>query len=371
MKKLVIATLAAAAVGGAFATSICDTINSNPGAEGGCRVYDFKASVKLVDGIRKKAKGGICTADGYAYYRVAAKRTLKAVFFECNSCNATNNAAGVFGDPLLFGWSQANADAEATAEATANGGTGTYADRAHFVIATSDQKYKVLSNTELEGGNANPTAFYEFLLLNYFGSNEAEKAKKAEGLIWIDFMEFDKYDEFRLWSILCAGFGAQSKGLLTSLSGNLAGAVGAASWCGIPTVVFEPCRLHPSVEFNAASFTGTPNTPANYVGPASVDNCGVWANLIISDGTAYAAPATTPVIAPLSGIQSFAQDAVSGTWSLKYNASKGKLTSYNALITKTFGTGTASITGKSTAGNNTPFADTARGQYPLFITRQF
>ncbi len=347
MKKLVIATLAAATVGGAFATTICDTITT-PGAEGGCRVYDFKASVKLVDGIRKKEKGGICTSDGYAYYRVAAKRTLKGVFFECNSCNATNNAAGVFGDPLLWGWDQTVADTV----------SGSHADVAHFVIATSDQKYKVLSSTERETvngtANADPTAFYDFLLLNYFGSNDGEKAKKAEGLIEIDFMEFDKYDEFRLWSILCAGFGAQSKGLLTSLSGNLAGAVSGATWCGLPTLVFEPCLLEPA--YTAYTFSATPNTPANFTG--ATPNADVpWSTLII-----LGAATTFP---------SYAQDAVSGTWSLKYNASKGKLTSYNTLITKTFGAGAASITTKSTSGANVPFTNTARTAYPLIITRQF
>jgi len=353
MKKLVIATLAAAAVGGAFAQTICDTLNNQIGESGeSCRVYDFKASVKLVDGVRKKEKGGICDAQGYAYYRVAAKRTLKGVFFECNPCNATNRSAGVVGDPLLWGWKQDVADTV----------SGSHADITHFFISTSDSKYKVIASTETRNGNANPTAFYEFLLLNYFGSSNKDKATKAEGLLDIDFMEFDKYQEYRFWSILCAGFGAQSKGMLKNLSGNVAGAVSAARWCGIPTLVFEPCLLNPA--FTAYTFADPNNpSPANFTG--ATPNADVpWATLILTDGADNMAVTT---------FQSYAQDAVSGTWSLKYNASKSRLHNFGTLISKTFGSGTQWIEDQQ-ASAWAAFVDTPRNTgaaYPLLITRQY
>ena len=49
MKKLMIAA-AVASVGAVAFGGLCDTVS--PQAEGTCRAYDFKASVKLVDGMK-------------------------------------------------------------------------------------------------------------------------------------------------------------------------------------------------------------------------------------------------------------------------------------------------------------------------------
>ncbi len=287
MKKLMIATVVAVA-GVAMANNICD-----PGATGGkytCRAYDFAASVKLVDGKKGTDKASsVCAADGTVYYRVKATRKLKGVFTDCNPCQAWDLTQ----DPPVALPQPAG---ESFLIGEANGGARLY-------MATSAQKYKwVFTSEKYTGAIADQ---YKFLILNFFGGTTLKKSKYAEGLVAIDFVERDQYDEDRAYTILCAGFGARDGKMVKNLSGNLAGAVAAATWCGIPTICWEPCLETPYYDdltfAQDGSFTYTAQT---------------WQGL----------SPTSP-----------AYDAVSGTWSLKYNASKSKLTSNEALMTKTFG----------------------------------
>jgi hypothetical protein len=302
MKKLMI-TAAAAMAGAVAFGGLCDTIEGGATPEK-CRAYDFKASVKLVDGKTGKVSAdSICADDGTAYYRVAATRKIKGVFFDCDTCNLTNTAAE--GEALLWG-----------ADQTGNG------DFAHLYISTSASKYKVVSHTSDDfsdtygSGAYNGSAVYDFKILNFFGAASAAKSKKAEALMALDFVEYDQYGEFRTWSILCAGFGAQNNGLVKNLSGNLAGAAAAATWCGIPTVCFEPCLLHPSYTGLTVDKTTNPWTINN-----TPDACAPWSALLV-DGTA-----------------SWSTDAISGTWSLKYNKSESKAAYGSTVLNKVFGKG--------------------------------
>ncbi|MBQ9432449.1 MAG: hypothetical protein IJU44_12960 [Kiritimatiellae bacterium] len=297
-----VAMVSAAAFGG-----LCDTIT--PGTDSSCRAYDFKASVKLVDGKKAKVDAdSICADDGIAYYRVSATRKVKGVFFDCDTCNATNS--NVKGEAFLFGGDQ-----------------GAGGDFAHLYISTSASKYKVVSHTSDDfsdkygSGAYNGSAVYDFKILNFFGAASEKKAKKAEALIALDFVEFDQYSEFRPWSILCAGFGAQENGLVKNLSGNLAGAVAAATWCGIPTVVFEPCLLDPS--YTGLSITQDPVTIS-----FTPDACIPWSAILV-DGTA-----------------SWSTDAVCGTWSLKYNKSESKAAYGSTVLNKVFAKGWTYTDGK-------------------------
>ncbi len=300
MKKLMI-TAAAAMAGVAAFGGLCDTITTSVDA---CRAYDFKASVKLVDGKTSKvAADSICAQDGTAYYRVAATRKIKGVFFDCDTCNATN--AAFTGEAFLFG-----------ADQTQGG------DYAHLYLSTSASKYKVVSHTDDANGDTygsgayTGSAVYDFKILNYFGAASASKATKAEALMALDFVEFDQYGEFRTWSMLCAGFGAQANGLLKNLSGNLAGAAAAATWCGVPTVCFEPCLLDPSYTNLTVDKTTTPWTIA-----FTPDACVPWSALFVD------------------GVASWSTDAVSGTWSLKYNKSESKAAYGSTVLNKVFGSG--------------------------------
>ena len=310
MKKLMIGA-AVASIGAAAFGGLCDTVN--PQAEGSCRAYDFKASVKLVDGKKGKDKASsICASDGTVFYRVAATRKVKGVFFDCDVCNITNATYGTpaqlrGGEAFLFG-----------ADQTAGG------DFAHLYISTSASKYKVVSHTDdafsdtYGSGAYNGSAVYDFKILNFFGAASAEKAKKAEALIALDFAEYDQYDEVRNWSILCAGFGAQEKGVVQNLSGNLAGAVSAATWCGIDTTVFEPCLLDASAYDWV--FANNEVSAANYQG-CQFDGCTPWSALLVD------------------GVASYAFDAVSGTWSLKYNKSESKAAYGSTVLNKVFAKG--------------------------------
>jgi hypothetical protein len=307
MKKLMFAA-AAASIGTVAFGGLCDTIS--PQAEGSCRAYDFKASVKLVDGKRGIDKASnICASDGAVFYRVSASRKVKGVFFDCDVCNLTNTtygtaAGGRGGEAFLFGGDQSN------------GG-----DFAHLYISTSASNYKSVSHTDDAFGDKYGNAYtgsaaYDFKLLNFFGGTTAAKSKKAEALIALDFAELDQYEEIRRWSILCAGFGAQANGVVKSLSGNLAGAVSAATWCGIDTAVFEPCLLDASA--SAWVFNNNVISAANYQG-CTADACVPWSALLVD------------------GVASFANDAVSGTWSLKYNSSESKAAYGSTVLKKVFG----------------------------------
>lgn len=318
MKKILLASAMMAGIA-AFG-GICDTFDTDYG----CRAYDFKASVKLVDAKVGKVAGGICTDDGTAYYRVAATRKLKGVFTDCNPCNATNVPNATHMEALLLGGDPATA-------------LNIPADPAHLLIATSAQKYKYIAASGVTdkygAGYTVDTAVFDFKLLNYFGSAVAEKSKKAEGLVAIDFVEYDQFEEYRFWSILCAGFGSQADGLLKNLSGNVAGAVTAPTFCGVPTLAFEPCLLDPS--YTGLSVDKSTNPWTVQFTP---DACVPWSALLV-DGT-----------------PSWSTDAVTGTWSLKYNNSESKLSSANALVKKVFGTGASVIA---------PMAWTA----PLVVTK--
>ena len=304
MKKVMIAA-SAALVGAAAFGGLCDTITGGASPDP-CRAYYFKASVKLLDGkYGKVAADSICADDGTAYWRVGATRKVRGVFFDCNTCNITNDAAS--GEAFLWG-----------ADQTGDG------DFAHFYLSTSASKYKVVSHTSdafddtYGSGAYNGSAVYDFKILNFFGAPSAAKAKKAEALIAIDFVEYDQFGEFRPWSILCAGFGAQDNGLVKNLSGNLAGAAAAATYCGIPTVVFEPCLLDPSYTNLTVDKSTTPWT-INF----TPDACVPWSALLV-DGTA-----------------SWSTDAISGTWALKYNKAASRAAYGSLVLNKVFGAGWA------------------------------
>ena len=302
-------TASVALVGAVAFGGLCDTIV--PGQEAACRAYDFKASVKLVDGKTSKvAADSICAQDGTAYYRVSAKRKIKGVFFDCDTCNITNTTFGTpaglkGGEAFLFGGDQTQ------------GG-----DFAHLYLSTSASKFKVVSHTDdafgdtYGSGSYTGSAVYDFKILNFFGAASAAKAKKVEALWALDFVEFDQYGEFRTWSLLCAGFGAQANGLVKNLSGTIAGAAAAATWCGVPTVVFEPCLLDPSYTDLVVDKSTSPWTIT-----FTADACIPWSALFV-DGTA-----------------SWSTDAVSGTWSIKYNKSESKAAYGSTVLNKVFGKG--------------------------------
>ena len=302
MKKVMIAA-SAALVGAVAFGGLCDTITGGASTDP-CRAYYFKASVKLLDGkYGKVAADSICADDGTAYWRVGATRKVRGVFFDCDTCNLTNDNAS--GEAFLWG-----------ADQTQPG------DFAHFYLSTSASKYKVVSHpsddfSDTYGSGAyNGSAVYDFKILNFFGAPSAAKAKKAEALIAIDFVEYDQFGEFRPWSILCAGFGAQDQGLVKNLSGNLAGAAAAATYCGIPTVVFEPCLLDPSYTGLTVDKSTSPWT-INF----TPDACVPWSALLV-DGTA-----------------SWSTDAISGTWALKYNKAASRAAYGSLVLNKVFGAG--------------------------------
>ena len=292
MKKLMIAAAAAAMIGGAYA-DIC----AMAPAQKTCRAYDFAASVKLVDGkIATDKASNVCDKDGKVYYRVKATRKIKGVFTDCNPCMSWVDSDG---NGTLDKYDPQNAVESLLAGEAAGGAT--------FYVATSAQKYKKVYNASFydDGDATSLVDGYKFLLLNYFGGTSLAKSKYAEGLLYTEFVEMDQYNEERAYSLLCAGFGARDGKMLKNLAGNLAGAVAAATWCGIPTIVWEPC-------LETAYYTDL---------------------TFAQDGT------FTVTLNPWKGLSTVSPnyDAVSGTWSLKYNASKSKLATFDALMQKTFG----------------------------------
>ena len=276
MKKLMIAAAVAAMTAGAFANDICG--GGTTPVVTTQRAYLFKATVRLADGaVAKGIDKSICGDTKWVEnYRVKALRKIKGVFIDCETCKATEEG----GDQLAL-------------------------SKAALFIATSDKKYKVVyeaSSYNATSGDDADTG-YKFLLLNYIGGTTFAKSKVAEGLFQINFMEFDKYNELRAYSLLCAGFGKRgtSSGLLWSLSGRVTGAVAAASWCGLPTQCFEPCTQ--AAYFTTAAITG-----------------GVTYNTWKLE-------------------QSPAYDAVYGTMSLKYSGSKSAMKDLDSVLAATFGAG--------------------------------
>lgn len=275
MKKLMLVA-AVAAMGAAYASSVCDPTPAI-GPQAAQRVYDFKASVKMVDGkagsSTTKTKDpctGVSKVTSYDYYRVKSSRTFKGIIVDCDVCQVE---AGQAGDNLAL-------------------------SQAAFYVASSAQKYRYVYEAATYGNTA---PGYTVGLLNFIGGPTAAKSKVAEMSVLFQFVELDKMGEEKGFSLMAAGFGTQANGLLKTVSGNLAGESTAAYYCGYWTQCFEPCTLQ-----------------AYYYWDTSADPIAQAQN--------------TWVLA-----RSPAYDAVYGTWSLKYNASKSKLTYIETLLQKTFG----------------------------------
>ena len=275
MKKLMLVA-AVAAMGAAYASSVCDP---TPGLvpTAAQRVYDFKASVKMVDGkagsTTTKTKDpctGISKTTSYDYYRVKSSRTFKGIIVDCDVCQIE---AGQVGDNLAL-------------------------SQAAFYVASSAQKYQWIYEAATYGNTA---PGYTVGLLNFIGAPTAAKSKVAEMSVLFQFVEVDKMGEEKGFSLMAAGFGTQAGGLLKTVSGNIAGESTAAYYCGYWTQCFEPCTLQ-----------------AYYY----------WD--VTADPVAQEQNTWTLARSP-------AYDAVYGTWSLKYNASKSKLTYIETLLQKTFG----------------------------------
>lgn len=269
---------AVAAVGAAYASSVCDP---TPGATltAAQRVYDFKASVKMVDGkagsSTTKTKDpctGITKVTTYDYYRVKSSRTFKGIIVDCDVCQIEANGASS-GDNVAL-------------------------SQAAFYVASSAQKYQYVYEASTYGNTA---PGYTVGLLNFIGGPTAAKSKVAEMSVLFQFVEFDKMGEEKGFSLMAAGFGTQDKGLLKTVSGNLAGESTAAYYCGYYTQCFEPCTLQAYYTWDLTA------------DPAAQEQ-NTWQ---LARSPAY--------------------DAVYGTWSLKYNASKSKLTYIETLLQKTFG----------------------------------
>ena len=269
---------AVAAVGAAYASSVCDP---TPGVslKAAQRVYDFKASVKMVDGkagsSTTKTKDpctGITKVTSYDYYRVKSSRTFKGVIVDCDVCQVEANGAST--------------------------GDNVAQSQAAFYVASSAQKYQYVYEA---GTYGNTAPGYTVGLLNFIGGPTAAKSKVAEMSVLFQFVEVDKMGEEKGFSLMAAGFGTQDKGLLKTVSGNLAGESTAAYYCGYYTQCFEPCTLQAYYTWDLTA------------DPAAQEQ-NTWQ---LARSPAY--------------------DAVYGTWSLKYNASKSKLTYIETLLQKTFG----------------------------------
>jgi len=276
MKKLMIAAAAAAMIGGAYASNVCDPDTPTP-VTGTQRVYDFSASVKMVDGkagstttTTKDICLGTTKTTVYDYYRVKSSRTFKGVILDCDVCGVD---AGTTGDNLAL-------------------------SAAAFYVASSAQKYQYIYEAATYGNTA---PGYKVGLLNWIGGATSAKARVAEMSVLFQFVEIDKMGEDKIFSLMAAGFGSQDKGLLKTVSGNPAGESSAAYYCGYWTQCFEPCTL------TAYYYWDLTQDPV-----AQEQN--TWQ---LARSPAY--------------------DAVYGTWSLKYNASKSKLTNIDTLMSKTFG----------------------------------
>ena len=281
MKKLMLVA-AVAAMGAAYASSVCDPTPAI-GPRAAQRVYDFKASVKMVDGkagsSTTKTKDpctGVSKVTSYDYYRVKSSRTFKGIIVDCDVCQI-EAATGTTADNLAL-------------------------SQAAFYVASSAQKYQYVYEAATYGNTA---PGYQVGLLNFIGGPTVAKSKVAEMSVLFQFVEIDKMGEEKGFSLMAAGFGTQAGGLLKTVSGNLAGESTAAYYCGYWTQCFEPCSLQAYYYWDDDD--GDPST-------AMVQAATTW-----------------------SLTRSPAYDAVYGTWSLKYNASKSKLTYIETLLQKTFG----------------------------------
>lgn len=303
MKKLLMGLALAASVAG-FGNDICAG-GQGPTVTGAQRAYTFKASVKMVDGKvgTSTSKGTICVGGttSSAYYRVKATRKFKGVFIDCDVCQINAIKAG---------------DVDEVVNKKA--GDNLAMSKAYFFVSTSDSKYKAIYSA-MDWIDDDDMG-YKFDILNWFGGPTFAKSKLAEGLAQFNIVELDKFGEYRLYSLFAAGFGKRDGDLLKSLKGNLAGAVTAATWCGILTQVFEPCLETPYYD----SMTAT--------------------------GAGYEYEMT-----PWQVPQSPAYDAVSGKWSVKYSKSLSKLATMDAVLGKVFGSGAYVITDDEADTYHFPF----------------
>ena len=317
MKKLMIAASAVALAATTFG-SFCDPVD----VKTGCRAYDFKASLKLVDGkydtqTIKDCFGGSGSAVR-SVWRVKASRTLKGLFTDCDQCNiAATKKEGVKVDSILLGEKYGYN----VADSKQNG--------AHLYIASSANKYKAIYNAStffetLENG-------YNFHVLNIFGGPSFAQSKYVEAFLQINYAELDKQEShLRAYTLFCAGFGARDGVLVKNISGNVAGLANAAMYCGIPAVCFEPCT-------QLAWQEGT-----------------IW----WTQGGVAGDPVGLSPFSP-------AFDAVYGTWSVKYNASKSNLATAEALFNKTFGSNWYTLTWNMFGGETAP---AEKDYFPVSIT---
>ena len=289
MKKLMFSAVALASA--AAMADICDPTQQSVNRT--CEAYVFQASVKTVEGKTStyKDKDTVCVGGDKhtTYYRVKASKKFKGVFTVCNPCLSwTQNPDGQ--------WSYNGKTSDSFLTGEALGGARMY-------MSTSDSKNSAVYTTEVSLGNIADS--YKFWIQNIIGGPSESKSKVVEAFWGINFVEQDKFGEFRNYALFLAGFGTRSGDGFKNLSGNLAGAVTAANWCGKPTLCWEPCLLTP-----------------------------YYTDLVIAqDGTFTYTPIDWQGLEPKSP----QYDAVSGTWSLKYNSSYSKLSTSDALMKKVFG----------------------------------
>lgn len=289
MKKLMFVAAACALAGVASASDICAG-GVGPTPTVGQRVYDFKASLKMVDIKAGSATtkstdcfGKTTTGKVYDYYRVKASRTFKGIILDCDTCLWEANGGVVTADQL------------ATSVAP-------------FYVASSKSKYQAVYEAQTYGATDALATGYQVGLLNFFGGVTFAKSKNAEMTAVFDFVEVeDSLGHERAYTIFAAGFGSRDSkaAFLKSVSGNCAGEVTTSFYCGFYGQAYEPCLETPFYAW------------------VDNDNDGIAEQ----DTTVYAwQVARSPLY-----------DAVSGTWSLKYNSSKSKVANLDVLMDKTFG----------------------------------
>ena len=288
MNKLMIVAAAAAVSMVAGASDICFTPTTPHSVTVGQRVYDFKASVKMVDIKAGSSKGSSQDCFGkkstytiYDYYRVKSSRTFKGLFVDCDTCQVEATGT-VSGDNLAL-------------------------SQATFFVASSKTKYNDIYEAITYGQSDNG---YQVGLLNFFGGVTFAKSKNAEMSVALYFAEVeDNAGHERAYSLMAAGFGTRDskEAFLNSVSGNVAGEVTTSFYCGYYGQAFEPCLETPFYAWvDDDSDSTTPD---------------------VQDTTAYTWQlARSPFY-----------DAVTGTWSIKYNKSKSKLSDLPTLLKKTFG----------------------------------
>lgn len=278
MKKLTIATAVAALACGAFASNVCDT---QPGVAvtASQRVYDLTMSLKTVGpkvgSSTVKSTDCLTGTTSSKVYGYYRVKSSRTVKGIILDCDVCGVEAQTAGDNLAL-------------------------STASMYVSTSASKF---SDVYEAGVYGNTAPGYKVGLLNFIGGPTFQTSKVAEMSVLFQFVEVeDSSLHEKAYSIFAAGFGARDGALLKNVSGNCAGESTATTYCGIPTQCFEPCL-----------------TTAYYENLA-VDNNGITFDVL------------TWQLA-----RSPAYDAVYGTWSLKYNASKSKLAYLDTLLVKTFG----------------------------------